>query len=129
MFYYGNRFYVRFIFKLKISVFDFIHFSNTHRSTECNWRSRESISATKDYRGQKQRSFHQPSQYNERQQYWHNITSQNASSFTTYESEKQEHHGNIHSGISTASIKYVPIIPHEYVQEIHMKNRFISSGR
>ena len=31
---------------------------------EQNWRSQEGTSATKDYCGQQQRSFHQPYQYN-----------------------------------------------------------------
>ena len=41
---------------------------------------------------------------------------------------KKYHQCNIHSGISTPSIKYAPIIPNEPVQGHLMKNRPISSG-
>ena len=96
--------------------------------TEFDWRSWVETSATKDCRRQQQSSFHQPSQYNDLQKYRKNRTSQYASLFNIYVSEKQYHHDNIHSGIPMPSIKYVPIIPNEPVQEHHMKNRPLYSG-
>ena len=91
-----------------------------HRSSEnnpeCNWRSRESASATRDYCGQKQMSFYQPLQYNDRQQYQQNRTSQKTSSYNTYGSEKQYHHSNNRSGIPITPREYVPIIPNKTAQ-------------
>ena len=59
-----------------------------HRSSENypeqNWSSQEATSSTIYYRGQQLRSFNQPSQYNDRQQYHHNITLQKAFLFNTH---------------------------------------------
>ena len=90
-------------------------------NSERNWRSQEETSATKDYRGQQQRSCHQPLQYNYYQQYFQNRVSLKKSSFNTYGGEKQYHHSNIHSEIPTSSQKRAPIIPNEPAQEHHIK--------
>ena len=46
----------------------------SENNKERNWYYREETSAINDYREQQQRSYYQPSQYNERQHYRHNIT-------------------------------------------------------
>ena len=58
------------------------------KNPERNYSPRKKNSSTKDYCRQQQRSFHQHLQYNDRQKYLNNRTSQNDSSFNTYGIEK-----------------------------------------
>ena len=72
---------------------------------EHNWCSQKVTRSAKDYSGQQQRLFHQPSKYSGHQQYRQNRTASTSSSFNTYGSEKTKHCGNIHSKIPTPYIQ------------------------
>ena len=88
---------------------------------EQNWRYCETSSAINDYCGQQQRWHYQPTHYNEPQQYFHNITSRNTSSYNAYERVKVDHKSSIHSGIPTPSRKHGPIIT-TVPEQKHIKN-------
>ena len=78
---------------------------------ERNWHSHEASSSTNVYRGQQDTSHYQPTDYNQRQQYRHDITTKQFSYRTDYDRGEVEKYGIIHSGIPTPYIKQVPFIP------------------
>ena len=84
---------------------------------EHNWCSQKVTRSAKDYSGQQQRLFHQPSKYSGHQQYRQNRTASTSSSFNTYGSEKP-------SIVITFIVKYLRhtynfflIIPNSLIQE------------
>ena len=52
------------------------------------WSSSEASSSANDHYGQQQISNYQPAPYNERQQYRHDRTKQNASSYNAHKNKK-----------------------------------------
>ena len=71
-------------------------------------------SSTNDYCGQHDTSYYQPQppdDYNQRQQYLHHITKQQASYITDYDKGKVDKCGCTNSGIPSPDINQLPIIP------------------
>ena len=70
----------------------------------------------------------QPANYNQRQQYHHDRTTQQAPYITDYDKEDVEKCGVTHSGIPSPEIKQLPIIPLGGVPYYRKKTPTVSSG-